>query len=95
MMKTKSKQKNPNPFDQWRTDCPKCHNRDCLTVFAFTDATGKQRHPDARLCPDGFETGLPERFVKKHGGDTDKERVRCDSCGEIFTLDDLKLPEVS
>ena len=82
-----------NPFDQWRDECPKCHNRDCFTVFEFTDSTGKKRYPEARLHADGFDTNLPDAFVKKHGADTDEEKVRCDKCGEIFTLDELQLPE--
>lgn len=79
----------PNLFAQWRADCPRCHNRDCLAVFEFTDNAGRKRNVESRLHPDGFETGLSDAFVRKHGGDTDEEKVRCDVCGVVFELHEL------
>lgn len=77
-------------FVQFRDECPKCHNRDCLTVFEFKlVATGKTEYADdVKLEPDGFDVSeyLPEG-VKD--GSTEDEKVRCDTCGEVFTLDDL------
>jgi hypothetical protein len=79
------------PYDQWRDDCPKCHNRDCLIVFEVKQATtGRAYHPESALRPDGFY------FAPDNPDDdasTYDEKVRCDLCGAVFGLCELELPE--
>jgi uncharacterized protein YbaR (Trm112 family) len=82
----------PSPYAQWVDECPKCHNRDSLTVFEVTLAsTGETFHIESRLFPDGFEFD-PGPQVKD--ASTEEEKVRCDTCGQQFRLDELSLPVV-
>jgi uncharacterized protein YbaR (Trm112 family) len=74
-------------YNQWATECPRCHGQDCLTVFEATiSSTGEKFHPKSRLFADGFEAG-------DENTSTEDEKIRCDSCGEMFELRDLALEE--
>lgn len=77
-------------YNQWHTDCPKCHNRDCLTVFEVTlAATGETHYPESRLMSDGFDVGVDDNEMEDQS--TEDERVRCDTCGATFFLTELHL----
>jgi len=74
-------------YNQWVTECPKCHDQDCLTVFEATIASAGERfYPKSRLFPDGFEVG-------DESASTEDEKIRCDSCGGTFDLQDLEKEE--
>ena len=73
----------------FKTHCPYCKVDGLLLVIEFEDITGKKRYPDARLEAGGFDTNLPERFVEKHGSDTDCERVKCEACLKEFSLTEV------
>lgn len=81
--------------DQWVDECPRCHHRDCLIVFKVTMVeTGHAEYPETPLHPDGFEVdprGELPHDMKDFS--TQDEEVRCDSCGMVFALEDLYLPE--
>lgn len=80
---------------QWVDECPKCHNRNCLTVYqVFLCAANKTIYPETKLTPDGFETDPEGEYAKYKDHSTENEKVRCDTCGEIFDLSDLTIPEV-
>ena len=77
-----------NEFAQWTDECPKCHHRECLVVYEVTQAsTGIVHQIESELYPDGF-VFFP---MDDGGGSTEEEKVRCDSCGEVFDLSDLVL----
>ena len=81
----------PPEYRQWVDECPKCHNRDCLTVFSVTLVeTGETYHIESPLYPDGFEFDPGSDYKS---ASTEDEKVRCDTCGQQFTLDELYLPE--
>lgn len=77
-------------FDQWITECPKCHNRDCLTVFQVTlVATGETIYPETPLHSDGFVVDPENKYDHLKDQSTEDETVRCDTCGEVFELFEL------
>ena len=74
-------------FDQWVSECPKCHNRQCLTVYEVTlVAVQKKHYIESPLLPDGFDVQTNFKDAS-----TEDEKVRCDNCGEIFDLSDLRI----
>jgi hypothetical protein len=73
----------------FKTQCPYCKVKGELFVVFFKDALGRSRYPSALLSSDGFETGLGERFVDKHGADTSDERVQCDNCEKEFPITEV------
>lgn len=81
-------------YDQWTEECPKCHNRECLTVFqVMMVATGETVYPETRLFKDGFIVDPTGDLKHLNDQSTTDEKVRCDTCGEIFELSDLFIPE--
>jgi hypothetical protein len=75
---------------EYRTTCPKCNHRDCLVVFEVRHcASGQMLWPESKLTTDGFEVDTKDELPPSMDQSTTDEKVRCDSCGEIFDLVDL------
>lgn len=79
-------------YAQWTTECPKCRHRHTLVVFRVTLlATGETLYPETSLEPDGFIVDPECEYDHVKDQSTENEKVRCDSCREIFDLSDLYL----
>lgn len=80
------------PFDQWTTSCPVCGG-DSLYVVAITlSATGRRMRIHEALHSDGFI--VPVDNDRYRDQSTENEKICCDRCRSIFTLDDLALGNV-
>lgn len=76
-----------NQFHQWKKQCPKCGQSDCLKVVGITFAgTHEKRVLSVDLNPDGFEFDAGDRDAS-----TEDEKVKCMACGAKFELSDLAI----
>jgi hypothetical protein len=76
-----------NPYHQWKKQCPKCGESDCLKVVEITLAgTHEKRVLSVDLNPDGFEFDAGDGDAS-----TEDEKVKCMICGAKFELCDLAI----
>ena len=80
-------------YNQWRTSCPECGNKELIVFRVTLVAAGYAIHPNSRLCADGFVVDPEGKFEKYKDLSTEDEKVFCPECGEHFDLSDLELKE--